>query len=765
MKKIKLDIKIYKKKIAIYVVLFFIMLLLNRSAIIGLKVPFASALAFSLLPLNMNGFALALIYFTSSIIYGFSIDKIVIILTIVSSLLFLYLSYKICNKKVSFTMSIVSCIIGQAGYIYFHLNSSAEVVATFVVIIITVMFMYICLQTFNALLCRGLQSRFTLDESICFSIFLIAMFSGVANLYVWKINITNLIAIFILLVASKSIGNMMFIYLSALMGVGVGLALGNVTNIATYVTTAIAIMAFKDKNKLYSILSVIFLDLIFGYFFNVYAFYNYLNVISLVAVCIIYLCMPSRLFSKFHGYSYDYTGSLADEFLVTGQRELLKQKLMKTADLFNQIQSAYRNLSFGEMNREKASKVLAEEIMLKYCKKCSRYHNCMEQGNIKNSICQLFEFGLEKGKVTIIDANNLITTECKGLTGLINEVNNYVLDFFSYEKSVKDDNMNKMLIAEQFLGTSNIFKEFSNFIAGGEKINYKTSRVLKDELTINNIVVNEVMVIENENGVEKVILIVRNTDVVSENIAKSLKSVFRINLALEICKITRLAGWSLMCFSPAPRYEISVGFACSSQESNNVSGDNYSFLKLNNNRVLFAICDGMGHGERANEISSVALNLVEGFYQSGFSSDTIISSVNKILLPAGDDNFTTLDACVFNKNDATVDFIKMGSTCSVIKSQNTCKLVVQDSLPLGIMDNFNVHAKKCILQDKDIVVMASDGVVDSFSSFEEYLNYINNERVINVQMLASSILEEAESRNNVHNDDKTVIVFKVNAKV
>ena len=50
-------------------------------------------------------------------------------------------------------------------------------------------------------------------------------------------------------------------------------------------------------------------------------------------------------------------------------------------------------------------------------------------------------------------------------------------------------------------------------------------------------------------------------------------------------------------------------------------------------------------------------------------------------------------------------------------------------------------------------------------SFEDYLNFVNNERVMNVQMLVNNILEEAESRRNSHQDDKTIIAFKVGIKV
>ena len=73
--------------------------------------------------------------------------------------------------------------------------------------------------------------------------------------------------------------------------------------------------------------------------------------------------------------------------------------------------------------------------------------------------------------------------------------------------------------------------------------------------------------------------------------------------------------------------------------------------------------------------------------------------------------------------------------------------------------------KKHIIKNGDFIILASDGIVDSFDNVEEYSQFINNERVINSQMLADNILEEAECRESLHQDDKTVIVIKVNENI
>ena len=82
-------------------------------------------------------------------------------------------------------------------------------------------------------------------------------------------------------------------------------------------------------------------------------------------------------------------------------------------------------------------------------------------------------------------------------------------------------------------------------------------------------------------------------------------------------------------------------------------------------------------------------------------------------------------------------------------------------MPLGIDKNAKPYTKSIYVEGGDIIILASDGVVDSFSSIEMFMHYVNNERIQNVQLLAENILEEAKGRNIKNPDDMTVIAIKV----
>lgn len=748
-----------------YLGLFLVMLILTRATIVGKISPFGYSYCFALILLQVNAIFVAISHILTSIIFNLSLEGLIIYCVSASAMLLLFLLFKIIKRQVNLVSTLAFSILSQAGYVYFNISSPTQILVTIAMIVVGILFVYICNQTLGAIFYRGISSRFTLDEMVCFAIFSVAFFSGISNLYISYVNLTPAIVVFLILVVSRCFSKTSVIYLSALAGIGSAFCVGNVVSTAVFVVFGVLAVALSNHNRFFAPVLIVASDVVFGMFLNVYPYYNIFTLLPTLIVCAIYLCLPSKLFNFVRGFSYSYEGSLANEYIISGQKSETKQRLEKIGQLFKQMQVAYRNLSIGEIDRVKASEALADDVIGRHCATCPNFAFCQQNDEIKRSIQLLFAFGFEKKRVTLIDASNKLTTTCSGLGSLIEEVNQSLSSYFEFENEIKNDDGGKMLVSKHLGSTGDIINEVAVKLTSEKKLNSKFSMQILDELTINRIVASEVLVLEDEAGIWQIIMVVRNSDVTSPQIVESLRSVLKLNFALVSQKMSRLAGWSILVFEPAPKYKVQIGF--SARAKNSVSGDTYSFLNLGSNKYLFALSDGMGHGARANKISSSALNLVEGFYRSGFSTQTIISSVNQLLLPRADDNFACLDACIVDIFSGTADFVKMGSSASLIKQKNTIKTIIGESLPIGMVQKVKASINKVILTDQDIIIISSDGVVDAFSSVEEYANYVNNERVINVQMLADSILEEAVARvksageEPIKDDDMSVIAVKV----
>ncbi len=749
----------YRKEIFTYLCLFICFLILARANVMHKIYPYAFSFLFTLIYLNKNVLILSLFYFVSMFIQNPTIEGIIIALSTVSVAVLAFLIFKIAKKKMPIYAAYIFCILSQAGFLYFNINTTYQIVTSCITILVGLCFMYISHIAFSAIFFRGLQSRFTTDESICFGLFLIAFFSGLFGMYIGQVNLSFALTVFALLCISRFLTKSATIYFSVIAGLGFSFVNASVIFIAIFAIFGLICACFSQNTRIFPSILLLLCDCVFGLFLNAYAMYNYLNILTLLACVLLFLCVPNSLFCYLKNFSWSYDGELASDFLILGKQEEFKNKLLELSSLFRLMQVEYRDLSIGNVNKQEYCDMLTNEIITRHCALCINKDVCSDNQQIKEGINQLIAFGIEKGKVTILDANNLLMGVCKDISSLISQVNVALKSYFEYREQVCVSDQGKMLVSSQMGATGKIFGELASKVQQEDVLDHKSATLILNELTQAKVVVNECEVISSKQGVKQVVLVVRNSDVVRPEICKVLKDVFGINFSLLKQTFAHFAGWSILLYQPADKYKIMVGYAQKAKDG--VNGDTYAYKKIGSGRYLFAIADGKGHGEKARRLSSAALSVIESFYKSGISSETVIASVNKLMLPAGEENFTTIDICVLDLSLGKADFVKIGATVSVIKSGNQASIISSDSLPLAVMENIYPKTEQKVLKIGDIIVLASDGVVDAFTSPESFADFVNNEKIINVQMLAESILEEAESRTT-HQDDMTVIAVKLN---
>ena len=79
-----------------------------------------------------------------------------------------------------------------------------------------------------------------------------------------------------------------------------------------------------------------------------------------------------------------------------------------------------------------------------------------------------------------------------------------------------------------------------------------------------------------------------------------------------------MGGWSIVELKNSPRFDIIFGTAAQNKSGQEISGDTYSLTRIENDKFMMALCDGMGSGEVAENSSSLAVGLLENFLQSRF---------------------------------------------------------------------------------------------------------------------------------------------------
>ena len=234
-----------------------------------------------------------------------------------------------------------------------------------------------------------------------------------------------------------------------------------------------------------------------------------------------------------------------------------------------------------------------------------------------------------------------------------------------------------------------------------------------------------------------------------------------LRLNKSMCKFTYISD---------DKFNLQVGIAKSTKSGSPVSGDSSLHIKLQDGKYLLALSDGMGSGPEAMKSSKIAVKMLERLLAAGFEKDVSLKLINSTLSAnTEEDMYATLDIEILDLFNGNMEFIKNGACPTYVKRGREVQLLKSVSLPTGILNDVDLVVYDYDLQDGDILVMCTDGVIDSN---KEYLNkhlwlkYLLEDIEVNdAQKIADIIIGEAIDNDfGNQKDDMSVIVAKVTQK-
>ncbi len=234
-----------------------------------------------------------------------------------------------------------------------------------------------------------------------------------------------------------------------------------------------------------------------------------------------------------------------------------------------------------------------------------------------------------------------------------------------------------------------------------------------------------------------------------------------LRLNKDICKFTYISD---------DKFGIQIGIAKSTKAGSPVSGDSSLQIKLDDGKYLLALSDGMGSGPEAMKSSKIAVKMLERLLTAGFEKDVSLKLINSTLSAnTEDDMYATLDIEILDLFNGNMEFIKNGACPTFVKRGKSVQLLKSMSLPTGILNDVDLVVYDYDLQDGDILVMCTDGIIDSN---KEYLNkhlwlkYLLEDIETNdAQKIADIIIGEAIDNDfGTQKDDMTVMVAKISKK-
>ena len=161
-----------------------------------------------------------------------------------------------------------------------------------------------------------------------------------------------------------------------------------------------------------------------------------------------------------------------------------------------------------------------------------------------------------------------------------------------------------------------------------------------------------------------------------------------------------------------------------------------------------------------------ATKMLKRLLDSGFEKETSIDLINSNLLNVGEDIFATLDIAIVDLYKGNIEMIKSGCCPTYMKNKRKVQVIKSLALPAGVISNVSKEVFDKDIEDGDIMVMCSDGILDSnveYKNKELWIKYLLEDiEVSNSQKIADILLQEAvDNCYGKVKDDMSVIVCKL----
>ena len=441
--------------------------------------------------------------------------------------------------------------------------------------------------------------------------------------------------------------------------------------------------------------------------------------------------------------------------------------MVELSNVFMDMKQIHLGMTKKELTKEELIAMLTREVIATTCRDCLDKNRCTRSlgTDNKSNLELLVEIAVTKGKITLLDIPPALSNRCVKVNNLIGLINRICDEYKQYKNVMADVNNVKILMADQMGAVSKLLLDVGSEIDTNVRFDAARENKIISRLLSQNVQCKEVLLYTEKNEDVSAVVIVKSENSYNPAIEKVLTETLKT--PMQITNITPLeeSGFNSINLRKKSKYDCVFGLASCNKSGNEECGDCHSIIRLGGNKFLLALCDGMGAGSSAHKMSAMTLGLIENFYKVGFDNDIILESVNKLLAINNQETYSTLDICLLDLEKEIADFIKVGAPVGFIKREANLEMVEGSALPIGALENITPATHKTTISTKDIVIMATDGIVDAFESYDNMLEFISGLATNNPQTIAETILNEALTLNNMSaKDDMTVLVARTYLK-
>ena len=630
------------------------------------------------------------------------------------------------------------------------------------------------------------KKAFTLEEIMGASVLLTIAVCCIGNFQIFGFSIRNIIAIFMVLALGWKNGMLV----GATSGVSIGVTLGIISGnepviIAAYAISGLIAGILNRFGKIGVVLGFILGNILITYLSNG-GVENLIVFKEILIAGIGLLALPKSI-------KLDIENIIGDKpFLpVASNRGLDKsketiEKLKNMSEAVEQMANSYTDNSQKlEENKESNKQIFITELL--------NSTESLEDNILYDNISDV------EGKIVDEIFEELLKKQFikeKELIEIFAQNNNYIVGFDDDERTVKDEvqrmtraiNSAFRISKMNFVWTEKIKEEKKNVGSQLSEVSKAISSIaedLKKETTTENsfakekeeisvllkekeILVQELSISKNEDERIVVELYIEKTNKknVHNIILKILEKVLKEKLDITQKDVIDSNKTEKIICKSADKFVIEIGQAIAIKDGNKISGDSLLHTKLQDGKYLIAISDGMGSGERAKKSSQIVVNMLQKLLNTGYNKESSIDLINTNLLNVSQDVYATLDVAIVDLFKGNIEFIKAGCAPTYVKNNKKVQIIKSASLPTGIVKNNSKDVIERKIEDEELIVMCSDGIIDSNVEYKNkalWVKYLLEDMEnTNPQKCADILLNEAVDNNygNIK-DDMSVLAFKI----
>lgn len=717
--------------------------------------PFSVALYIAVVYCKKDIYIASLLYISMGLIGGVNVINLLYLICPVAIILVAKLVANRVDKPLPIWLICVLCFICLLPSV---LLNKQFVINGLVSASLNVMGGYLLGNYIFAIGKRGIATKLAIDEMAGLIILGALISLGIYNINIYGFRIYYLIFAFMCLLLAFNTSFSATVCFVFAFGLGGALGMNGIQLLGGLIMIYAVVAMFANSNIWLAYSALLFADVGVGALFGCFENFSVLHVVAIALGGFCYAVLPKKVKQKIY-----YTLNVDDKEknVVNRYKKQAGKKLENLSQVFYEMGLSYGESNFRSPTRDEAINELSNNLTMSVCTDCEEYQRCYysKGGELSNVFNSVVEGAITKGKANVADMSPFLTSRCVRLPKLVGEVDYLVQDYQDKLLLAKTLDAGQKMLSGQMFGIAQAIKDMSK--EAGSSIEFDKSKEsrIREEFGYLGVPCQEISCYGSEENLRVEVSLSRRfkdfddaqravshavgKSMLIENIAEQSETCVRVSLSL------------------SPKYQIIYGEGVAKKANSPISGDCRSCRRLEKNKVLLALCDGMGSGNKAYNESSSTLKMLESFYRAGCGDRLALTMVNNMLALKNRENFSALDLAIFDLNLGSVDFIKLGGVESFISTADGIEVVSGAALPLGIISEAKPYIERKFIQNGDMIVMVTDGIIDALTARGVSL-IIQRIASANPQEYCDAILNEALKRNETGaGDDCSVLAARL----